>query len=79
LARKKDKFKTLKNKAPRIPDFTCPEIDNMIQLADRHFTKTDFKQFKRGMERLRKSNDRLRDSGRYWYEAFKKYYYKDKK
>ena len=75
---KRSNFKTLKNKAPRIPDFTCPEIDNMIQSAERHFTKTDFKKFKRGMERLRKSNDRLRDSGRYWYEACQDYYLKKK-
>jgi len=50
----------------------------MIQFAERHFTKTDFKKFKRGMERLRKSNDRLRDSGRYWYEACQDYYLKKK-
>lgn len=71
---KRIRFKTLKKRAPKIPDFTCPEIDQLINLAERHFTKTDFKRYKRGMERLRRSNDSLRDSGRYWYEACKDIY-----
>jgi len=79
LARRKNRFKTLKNRAPKIPDFTCPEIDSMIGFVETYVPKTKFKSFKRGMERLRKSNDRLRDSGRYWYEACKDYYNKENK
>ena len=44
-----------KKKAPKVPDITCPDIDSII-------TK---------LEKLRRANESLRDSGEYWYSIAK--------
>jgi hypothetical protein len=64
----------LKKKAPKIPDFTCPDIDRLINLIENLdvLKRGQLYRFKRGMEKLRNSNDRLRESGVYWYEEVKK-------
>jgi hypothetical protein len=62
----------LKRKAPRIPDFTCPEIDWIIdQLTTLDLPVTKHNRLRRSLERLRKANESLRDSGEYWYEVVK--------
>ena len=62
----------LKRKAPRIPDFTCPEIDWIIdQLTTLNLPVTKYNRLRRSLERLRKANESLRDSGEYWYEVVK--------
>ena len=62
----------LKRKAPRIPDFTCPEIDWIIdQLTLLDLPVTKYNRLRRSLERLRKANESLRDSGEYWYEVVK--------
>ena len=62
----------LKRKAPRIPDFTCPEIDAIIdQLSDLGLPVTTYQRLRRRLERLRRSIESLRDSGEYWYEVVK--------
>ena len=62
----------LKRKAPRIPDFTCPEIDAIIdQLTTLDLPVTKLNRLRRSLERLRRSNESLRDSGEYWYEVVK--------
>jgi hypothetical protein len=62
----------LKRKAPRIPDFTCPEIDAIIdQLTTLNLPVTKHNRLRRSLERLRKANESLRDSGEYWYEVVK--------
>ena len=62
----------LKRKAPRIPDFTCPEIDWIIdQLTTLDLPVTKYNRLRRSLERLRKANESLRDSGEYWYEVVK--------
>ena len=62
----------LKRKAPRIPGFTCPEIDGIIdQLNDLDLPVTKYQRLRRSLERLRKANESLRDSGEYWYEVVK--------
>ena len=62
----------LKRKAPRIPDFTCPEIDWIIdQLTTLNLPVTKHNRLRRSLERLRKANESLRDSGEYWYEVVK--------
>ena len=62
----------LKRRAPRVPDFTCPEIDWIIdQLSDLGLPVTKYQRLRRRLERLRKANESLRDSGEYWYEVVK--------
>jgi hypothetical protein len=74
VAGRKPKLKTLKRKSPKIPDFTCPDIDHLINLIENLdvLKRGQLYRFKRGMEKLRNSNDKLRESGVYWYEEVKK-------
>ena len=68
----------LKKKAPKIPDYTCIQIDNIIekledlQKNDKRLTKAQVTRLRNSLEKLRSSNDKLRDSGIYWYEQLKK-------
>ena len=76
MARKrKYNLKTLKKQAPSIPDFTCGDIDKVIrELEDCYgvpLKRLSLYKLKRKMEKLRKANDRLRQSGVYWYELVK--------
>ena len=76
MARKrKYNLKTLKKQAPSIPDFTCGDIDKVIrELEDCYgvpLKRLSLYKLKRRMEKLRKANDRLRQSGIYWYEIVK--------
>jgi hypothetical protein len=74
VAGRKPNLKTLKKKAPKIPDFTCPDIDHIISyIEDKDLlNRTQLAYFKRRMEKLRNSNDILREGGIYWYEEIKK-------
>jgi hypothetical protein len=74
VAGRKPNLKTLKKKAPKIPDFTCPDIDHIINYVEDKdlLNRTQLAYFKRRMEKLRDSNDKLRDGGIYWYEEVKK-------
>ena len=74
MAGRKSNLKTLKKKAPKIPDFTCPDINDIISyIEDKDLlNRTQLAYFKRRMEKLRDSNDKLRDGGIYWYEEIKK-------
>jgi hypothetical protein len=74
VAGRKPNLKTLKKKAPKIPDFTCPDIDHIINYIENKdlLNRTQLAYFKRRMEKLRDSNDILRDGGIYWYEEIKK-------
>lgn len=75
---KKPELKNLKKRSPKIPDYTCTDIDNIISKLERYYSterpirKATFKLLERKLERLRCSNEALRDSGRYWYEWVKK-------
>ena len=76
MARKrKYNLKTLKKQAPFVPDFTCGDIDKVIRELDCYFgvplKRLPLYNLKRKMEKLRKANDRLRQSGIYWYEIVK--------
>ena len=74
MAGRKPKLSTLKRKAPKIPDFTCPDIDKIMHTIEELnvLNRGQLYRFKRSMEKLRNSNDKLRDSGIYWYEEIKK-------
>ena len=71
--KRKPSLKILKKKAPKIPNFTCPDIDAIIDFIENLdvLKSGQLVKFKRGMEKLRNSNDKLRDSGIYWYDATK--------
>lgn len=78
MARKKKQkisMRALKRKAPKVPDLTCPIIDDVISSIDRcedgkiyTLKKSEVKYIKKRMEEIRSANNGLRDSGRYWYE-----------
>jgi hypothetical protein len=72
--KRKPNLKTLKKKAPKIPDFTCPDIDHIISYVEDKelLNRTQLAYFKRRMEKLRNANDKLREGGIYWYEEIKK-------
>ena len=53
MAKKLSKFKAFEREAPRIPDFTCPSIDVIVET----------------MEELREANADLRESVDYWKSA----------
>ena len=68
--------KRLKRLAPIVPDYTCPDIDfivDKIENNDKGFTRFRKKILVRKLERLRVQNEQLRDSGEYWYKKLKNY------
>ena len=68
----------LKKKAPKIPDYTCIQIDDIIekledlQKNDKRLTKAQVTRLRNSLEKLRSSNNKLRQSGIFWYENIKK-------
>ncbi len=58
-----------------MPNITCPDIDDVLTLCekaiDKKLTKAKFKRIERVMERLRKNNEILRESGVYWHHSCK--------
>ena len=69
-------LKRLKRLAPKVPDYTCPDIDfivDKIENNDKGFTRFRKKLLVRKLERLRIQNEALRESGEYWYKKFRDY------
>ena len=56
-----------------MPDITCPDIDSVLnrleKLVGRDLTEAQYKIIERKMEKLRISNEQLRESGVYWHKA----------
>ena len=77
--KKQSAWQRMKKRAPRVPDITCPDIDSIITRLERHVnTRANYTQFRHRqivkiMERLRKANESLRDSGEYWYDIAKQH------
>ena len=65
----------VRKKAPKVPDITCPAIDDILnqleKLIDKDLKQSKFKTIERKMEKLRLANEKLRDSGVYWHDACK--------
>ena len=63
----------IRKKAPKVPDITCPAIDDILTQLEKHIGKelkqSKFRAIERKMEKLRKANEKLRDSGKYWHDA----------
>ena len=78
---KKLTLKKLKSRAPKIPEYSCPVIDEIIaQLStDPDIKATKFMQVRKKLNNLRKQNIELRSSGVYWYEIAKKLLENNKK
>ena len=69
-------IKRLKRLAPKVPDYTCPDIDfivDKIENNDKGFTRFRKKILVKKLERLRLQNEQLRDSGVYGYKKCKDY------
>ena len=69
-------LKRLKRLAPKVPDYTCPDIDFIVDKVENNnkgFTKFRKKLLVRKLERLRIQNEALRESGEYWYKKLKNY------
>jgi hypothetical protein len=70
-------WRSVRRKAPRVPDITCPAIDEVIQRLDalsnttKRLTTAQNKTLVNKLEKLRRANERLRDSGVYWHDACK--------
>ena len=80
--RKKLKIR-LKRLAPNIPDFTCPDIDFVINKIEslhdkgKAPSKINVKVLTKKLERLRSHNEALRSSGHYWYDKMCAYVFED--
>tara|TARA_B100000029_G_scaffold502575_1_gene578071 strand:- start:1562 stop:1819 length:258 start_codon:yes stop_codon:yes gene_type:complete len=74
---KKITISSLKKKAPKIPPLTCIKIDNVISKLEKiverkkALDKKQLKELVKRLETLREANEKLRDSGIYWYEKLK--------
>ena len=66
----------IRKKAPKVPDLTCPAIDDILtrlekSIGGKPLTLAKYKMYERQMEKLRKANEALRDSGKYWHDVCK--------
>ena len=70
-----DYWSRIKKKAPKVPDITCPDIDYVLDKLEKRMgkmlTKTQFKLIEKKIERIRKANEQLRESGVYWHDTCK--------
>ena len=67
-------LKKLKTRAPKIPEYSCPLIDEIIAdlSTDPDIRSSKFIKVRKKLNQLRKQNTQLRSSGVYWYETVKK-------
>ena len=82
MLKKKRKSNTawyrVRKKAPKVPDITCPAIDELQNLIAHYSDNKKLinlrqcKSMQNKLEKLRKANEQLRDSGIYWHDACKK-------
>jgi|TARA_B100001057_G_scaffold177823_1_gene178626 hypothetical protein len=70
---KRKKFSTLKRKSPKVPEYTCPQIDSVLDTlsSSPNIKGREFQKIKNKLEKLRTQNELLRESGVYWYEIAK--------
>ena len=65
----------IRKKAPKVPTITCPDIDWVVNHLEKaigkSITQPKFKRIERKMEKLRITNEQLRESGIYWHDACK--------
>ena len=65
----------IRKKAPKVPDITCPAIDDVLNQLEKQISKEfkerKFKSIEKKLDKLRTANEQLRDSGKYWDDACK--------
>lgn len=65
----------IRKKAPKVPDITCPAIDDVLnqleKVVGKELKQSKFRAIERKMEKLRIANEKLRDCGKYWHDACK--------
>ena len=70
-----DYWSKIRKKAPKVSDITCPDIDSILNklenLVGKNLNKTQFKLIEKKIEKLRRANEQLRDSGVYWHDTCK--------
>jgi hypothetical protein len=77
LKKKTTAWQKWKKKAPKVPDITCPIIDDVLIRIDKFqdsntvISKYQWNLLHKRMERLRTDNELLREGGQYWYEICK--------
>lgn len=70
-------WRSVRRRAPKVPDITCPAIDDVLQRLDelsnttKKLTTAQNKTLTSKLEKLRRANEQLRDSGQYWHDACK--------
>jgi len=68
-------WSTIRKKAPKVPDITCPAIDDLLsrmeKLIGKELSLPKYKSFERKMDKLRMANEQLRESGIYWHDSCK--------
>jgi 4-hydroxy-3-methylbut-2-enyl diphosphate reductase IspH len=75
LPKHKQVWNKIRKKAPKVPDITCPAIDDVINRLEKlsntsqKLTTAQYKVLANKMEKLRTANEQLRDSGIYWHNA----------
>jgi|TARA_B100000809_G_scaffold223705_1_gene233392 hypothetical protein len=72
----RSQWRKVRKPAPKVPDITCPAIDDILNrleksIDDKPMTLAKYKFYERQMEKLRKANEALRDSGKYWHDICK--------
>ena len=77
MARKQNRWNKWRKDAPKVPDNTCPLIDDILtdleKIIEQNIQLDDkkYKRIEKKIERLRVQNESLRNSGIYWYEKCK--------
>ena len=75
VQKRTDYWSKIRKKAPKVPDITCPDIDSILNklenLVGKNLNKTQFKLIEKKIERLRRANEQLRESGVYWHDTCK--------
>ena len=85
LKKKTSAWQKWKKKAPKVPDITCPIIDDVLIRIDKFqdsntvISKYQWNLLHKRMERLRTDNELLREGGQYWYEICKEHLKNSKK
>ena len=75
---KDNRIQACKDKAPKVPPNTCPYINFVQEIIEDHFKYDDSVDEHRKttlletLEYIRKANETLRDSSKYWYDQYKK-------
>jgi len=76
LTKYKKYWSKIRREAPRVPNLTCPAIDKLLDKLEKSIdgkslTLAKYKAFEKQLEKLRKANEALRESGKYWHDSCK--------